>query len=179
MSLPGLVEIGTEEIPDWMIVPAINELQDKFQALLDQFSLNGRVISAYATPRRLVVRAEGLLDRQPDSEELLLGPPKSAGAGAATGFAKKMGTTPDQLGTGSTAKGEYFSFRKRTHHRRLKRWSLEPSSVSLGDRHRGNTRLDDCACSQSVTGQFSIVTRSICAWRGRGIRRRYSTALGC
>jgi glycyl-tRNA synthetase beta chain len=85
-----------------------------FQALLDQHVLGGKVTAVDATPRRLVLRAEGLLERQADVEELVLGPPKSVGAGAAAGFAKKMGTTPDQLGTQSTAKGEYFSFAKRT-----------------------------------------------------------------
>src|SRR5271165_5597525 len=114
MSLPFLLEIGAEEIPDWMLVPALNQLQDTFQTLLDQQTLGGRVISVDATPRRLVLKAEGLLDRQADTEELLLGPPKSAGAGAANGFAKKMGTTVDQLGVESTAKGEYFSFKKKT-----------------------------------------------------------------
>ena len=114
MSLPFLLEIGTEEIPDWMIVPALNNLQDMFQALLDQHMLGGRVTAVDATPRRLVLRAEGLLERQADVEELVLGPSRSAGAGAAAGFAKKMGTTPDQLGTQSTAKGEYCSFTKRT-----------------------------------------------------------------
>ncbi|MGB6940803.1 MAG: glycine--tRNA ligase subunit beta [Bryobacteraceae bacterium] len=114
MSLPFLLEIGTEEIPDWMIVPALNNLQDMFQALLDQQALGGRVTSVDATPRRLVLRAEGLLDRQADVEELVMGPSTSAGAGAATGFAKKMGTTADQLGKQATAKGEYFAFKKRT-----------------------------------------------------------------
>jgi glycyl-tRNA synthetase beta chain len=114
VSLPFLLEIGTEEIPDWMIVPALNNLQDMFQALLDQSALGGRVTAVDATPRRLVLRAEGLLERQADVEELVLGPPTSVGAGAAAGFAKKMGTSPDQLGTQTTAKGEYFSFAKRT-----------------------------------------------------------------
>jgi glycyl-tRNA synthetase beta chain len=114
MSLPFLLEIGTEEIPDWMIIPALNNLQDMFQALLDQHALGGRVSAVGATPRRLVLRAEGLLDRQADVEELVMGPSKSAGAGAAAGFAKKMGTTADQLATHSTAKGEYFAFSKRT-----------------------------------------------------------------
>jgi glycyl-tRNA synthetase beta chain len=114
MSLPFLLEIGAEEIPDWMLVPALNQLQDAFQTLLDQQALGGRVTSVDATPRRLVLKAEGLLDRQADTEELLLGPPKSAGAGAAGGFAKKMGTTADQLGIEYTAKGEYFSFKKKT-----------------------------------------------------------------
>jgi glycyl-tRNA synthetase beta chain len=114
VSLPFLLEIGTEEIPDWMIVPALNNLQDMFQALLDQHALSGLVNSVYATPRRLVLRADGLLERQADTEELVLGPPKSAGAGAASGFAKKMGTTPDQLATENTPKGEYYAFSKRT-----------------------------------------------------------------
>ena len=114
MSLPFLIEIGTEEIPDWMIVPALNQLQDNFQALLDQQALGGLVKTVKATPRRLVLRADGLVERQADTEELVSGPPKSAGAGAAAGFAKKMGTTPDQLATQSTAKGDYFVFAKRT-----------------------------------------------------------------
>jgi len=114
VSLPFLIEIGTEEIPDWMIVPALNNLQDMFQALLDQHALGGKVTSVDATPRRLVLRAEGLLDRQADVEELVMGPSKTAGAGAAAGFAKKMGTTADQLATHSSAKGEYFAFAKRT-----------------------------------------------------------------
>jgi len=114
VSLPFLLEIGTEEIPDWMIVPALNNLQDMFQGLLDQHALGGKVTSTAATPRRLVLRAQGLLERQEDTEELVLGPPKSVGAGAAAGFAKKMGTTPDQLKTETTAKGEYFAFTKRT-----------------------------------------------------------------
>jgi glycyl-tRNA synthetase beta chain len=114
VSVPFLLEIGTEEIPDWMIVPALNNLQDMFQGVLDQHALGGKVASTAATPRRLVLRAEGLVERQSDSEELVLGPPKSVGAGAASGFAKKMGTTPDQLKTETTAKGEYFAFTKRT-----------------------------------------------------------------
>jgi glycyl-tRNA synthetase beta chain len=114
VSLSFLLEIGTEEIPDWMIVPALNNLQDMFQGLLDQQSLGGKVASIAATPRRLVLRAQGLVERQADTEELVLGPPKSVGAGAAAGFAKKMGTTPDQLKTETTAKGEYFAFTKRT-----------------------------------------------------------------
>ena len=115
MSLPFLLEIGTEEIPDSMIVPALNQLQDMFQALLDQHSLGGKVKSADATPRRLVLKAYGLVERQPDTEELVSGPPKSAGPGAAAGFAKKLGATPDQLITQTTPKGEYYFLTKRTH----------------------------------------------------------------
>jgi glycyl-tRNA synthetase beta chain len=114
MSLPFLLEIGTEEIPDWMIVPALNNLQDMFQVLLDQQALGGRVEEVHATPRRLFLRAGGLLQRQADVEEMVAGPYKSAGVGAAAGFAKKWGTTPDQLGVHSTPKGEQYLALKRT-----------------------------------------------------------------
>src|SRR3984957_15924559 len=97
-----------------MIVPALNNLQDMFQALLDQQALGGRVDEVQATPRRLFLRAGGLVERQADVEELVMGPAKSAGGGAAAGVAKKWGTTADQLAIHSTAKGEYFAFTKRT-----------------------------------------------------------------
>jgi glycyl-tRNA synthetase beta chain len=114
VSHPFLLEIGTEEIPDWMIIPALNQLQDNFQSLLNQHSLGGKVTNVDATPRRLVLKAQGLLERQPDTDELLSGPPKSAGPNAAAGFAKKNGATPDQLIVQTTPKGEYYFLSKRT-----------------------------------------------------------------
>lgn len=109
-----LLEVGVEEIPDWMIEPALAELKTRFEKLLDEERLGGRVEWVDATPRRLVLKASGLAAVQADSKELVTGPPKSAGAGAAQGFAKKMGTTADQLSTVTTDKGEYFSFEKQT-----------------------------------------------------------------
>lgn len=114
MSLPFLLEVGTEEIPDWMIIPAINQLRDDFQVFLDQNGVGGKVAGAWATPRRLVLRAEGIAERQPDAEEVVIGPPKSAGVGAAAGFARKLGIPPDQLSVRETPKGEYFSALKKT-----------------------------------------------------------------
>lgn len=108
-----LLEIGAEEIPDWMIEPALADLRKKFEALCAEESLGGTVLWTDATPRRLVLRATGLIARQSDKDEVVTGPPKSAGAGAARGFAKKMGVEPDALDTVKTEKGEYLSFRKR------------------------------------------------------------------
>ena len=113
MSLPFLLEIGCEEIPDWMIPPALNHLQDSFQTFLDRNYIGGSVSRVDATPRRLVLLAD-VASRQPDAEELVMGPPKSAGFGAATGFAKKMGTIPDLLAIQTTSKGEYYCFKKLT-----------------------------------------------------------------
>jgi glycyl-tRNA synthetase beta chain len=113
MSVPFLLEIGTEEIPDWMIPPALEHLRELFQQLLNDNNLSGHVTRVDATPRRLVLWAENLPARQTDREELLTGPPKAAGAGAAAGFAKKIGATADALESIQTPKGEYFAFRKK------------------------------------------------------------------
>jgi len=104
--LDFLLEIGTEEIPDWMIPGALKHLQ--------QAGILGVAVTVQATARRLVVKASGLAGRQADTEDLISGPPKSAGAGAAQGFAKKNGVSVEQLETISTPKGDYFGFRKKT-----------------------------------------------------------------
>ena len=63
-----------------------------------------------ATPRRLVLRAEGLPARQADSEERALGPAKSAPPKAVAGFARKHGVAPESLTVESTPKGDYYTF---------------------------------------------------------------------
>jgi glycyl-tRNA synthetase beta chain len=80
MSLDFLLEIGTEEIPHWMIPGALKQL-----AAADFLGAQPRVD---ATPRRLVVQASGLPERTPISEQVIKGPPVSAGDKAAAGFAK-------------------------------------------------------------------------------------------
>ena len=49
-----LLEIGVEEIPDWMIVDGLAHLTAKLTELVAQ--LGGKVTLADATPRRLVVK---------------------------------------------------------------------------------------------------------------------------
>ena len=89
MSLDFLLEIGTEEIPHWMIPGALEQLSK-----LDLF---GAKVSVDATPRRLVVWASGLPERTPDSEQVVKGPPLTSGDKAAEGFAKKQGADVSQL----------------------------------------------------------------------------------
>jgi len=113
MPLDFLLEIGSEEIPDWMIEPALEHLQGAFTKLLADNKLKGQVSWVDATPRRLVVQLSGLPKGQKDSTETVTGPPKSAGEGAATGFARKMGVAPEQLETVKTDKGEYFCFKRK------------------------------------------------------------------
>jgi glycyl-tRNA synthetase beta chain len=95
-----LLEIGTEEIPHWMIPGALSQLSK-----LDLFGATPQVD---ATPRRLVVRATGLPERTPDQEQLVKGPPISAGEKAALGFAKKQGVDPSAM----QKSGDYYELRK-------------------------------------------------------------------
>jgi glycyl-tRNA synthetase beta chain len=113
MSLGFLLEIGVEEVPDWMIEPALENMRQLFSELLTERALGGQVDGTDATPRRLVLRASGLKEKQADEVKPVSGPPVSSGSGAAQGFAKKMGVTVDQLEKVQTSKGEYFSFNKR------------------------------------------------------------------
>jgi len=124
MSVPFLLEIGTEEIPDWMIEPALADLKQRFENLLAANQLaGGGSVRADATPRRLVLRAEAVIERQPDTEELISGPAKAAAfkdgqpTGAAIGFARKFGADVSALETIETPRGEYIAFRRKVQGR--------------------------------------------------------------
>jgi glycyl-tRNA synthetase beta chain len=105
-----LLEIGAEEIPDWMIGDGLAHLQTKLAELIAP--LGGTVTLADATPRRLVLRATGINEREDDRVELVSGPPKAAAPQAVEGFAKKNGVTVQDLEVTETAKGSYYTFKK-------------------------------------------------------------------
>jgi glycyl-tRNA synthetase beta chain len=124
VSLPFLLEIGTEEIPDWMISGALESLH----LLFERAAIPHETVRLDATPRRLVLRADGLPERQADTEERILGPAKSAPAQAVAGFARKQGVRAEDLTTESTPKGEYYSFLKKLAGRR----TIDILAESLG-----------------------------------------------
>jgi glycyl-tRNA synthetase beta chain len=103
-----LLEIGAEEIPDWMIEPALVDLRTRFATAFAAFG--GSSLTTDATPRRLVLQAKDLLPQAPDVEAVVPGPYLSAGAKAAEGFAKKQNTTIDKLAKTQDAKGERYIF---------------------------------------------------------------------
>ena len=114
MTLPLLLEIGAEEIPDWMIPTALENLA----LLFEKLDLPHESVRLDATPRRLTLRVEGLPERLPDSEERILGPAKSAPPQAVAGFARKQGLKPEDLAVETTPKGEYYVFTKKVQGRR-------------------------------------------------------------
>jgi glycyl-tRNA synthetase beta chain len=96
-----LLEIGTEEIPHWMIPAAVKDLKT--------FGLVGAAVAVDATPRRLVVTAD--LPQTQASEVIEVpGPPRTAGPIAAQSFARKMGVTVEDLWIVETPKGEYYRY---------------------------------------------------------------------
>jgi glycyl-tRNA synthetase beta chain len=128
-----LLEIGAEEIPDWMLAGALEYLAASVTSLLAENTLipsrdpasplgvlarEGAVpptlhpfsLRTDATPRRLVIRVEGIAAQQPNSEERVWGPAKTAPHAAVAGFAKKQGIDPDQLEILSDGKAEKYSY---------------------------------------------------------------------
>ncbi len=103
-----LLEIGTEEIPDWMIEPALADLRTRFEQAFGAFG--GSALIAEGTPRRLVLLAENLAAQAPDAETVIPGPYVSAGEKAAQGFARKQGTTVEALDRIQDTKGERYIF---------------------------------------------------------------------
>jgi glycyl-tRNA synthetase beta chain len=101
-----LLEIGCEEIPDWMLAGALEYLNTAIGGVLSA----GVTIRTDATPRRLTVRAEGVVEREADTEERIWGPGKSAPAPAIEGFAKKQGVASSQLELVSDGKAEKYSY---------------------------------------------------------------------
>ncbi|MGA2274392.1 MAG: glycine--tRNA ligase subunit beta [Bryobacteraceae bacterium] len=103
-SLAFLLEIGTEEIPDWMIPAALESLR----LLFEKTAIPHETIRVDATPRRLVLRAEGIPTGQLIVRTRRSGPATSAPAQNVEGFARKQGVRTDDLEIERTAKGEYY-----------------------------------------------------------------------
>ena len=101
-----LLEIGTEEIPHWMVPGALEQL-----AKLDLFGAQG----ATWTRRRAAwwCGRRGCRSAPPDAEQVLKGPPLTSGDKAAEGFAKKQGADVSAL----RKAGNYYELVKRVEGR--------------------------------------------------------------
>jgi glycyl-tRNA synthetase beta chain len=119
MTKQLIFEIGTEEIPAGYLMPAAEALKKNLTAGLSSLGLTFESVSCAATPRRLVVRVDTLLSRQPDRVEEFMGPPKKAAydannqpTKAAEGFAKSRGAEIADIQIASTPKGDYLMLRQ-------------------------------------------------------------------
>lgn len=114
-----LVEIGCEELPS----SSLKSLGTGFHTCvldgLEQHGLSHKASSWCASPRRLAVIIRELVEQGESSVQESLGPPLAQGKDAdgnwtkaASGFAQRLGISPDQLEIIATPKGERLGFRK-------------------------------------------------------------------
>jgi glycyl-tRNA synthetase len=109
-----LFEIGTEELPAGDLSAAMAQLKEKTPLLLEDARLDYDHLQIAGTPRRLMVRVEGLAPYQRTVEELVKGPPARVAfdeegnpTRAAEGFASKQGVSVDSLAVREMDGGEY------------------------------------------------------------------------
>lgn len=114
-----LFELGCEELPPKSLLKLSQSLQENIEAGLQQVDLEYSNARAYATPRRLAVKIEGLSITQPDKVVEKRGPAVKAAfaddgtpSKAAMGFASSCGTTVEQLERIQTDKGEWLAFKQ-------------------------------------------------------------------
>lgn len=116
-----LIEIGCEELPAGWLPDLTREIGERVAARLAEHRLDvDSPVETFSTPRRLAVRIAKIAERQADLEELITGPPVSAGfapdgqpTAAAAGFARKQGVEVSALERVETSKGVYLACRKR------------------------------------------------------------------
>ena len=116
-----LIEIGVEEMPASWLPALTDQLKRVAEARLSEFRLGlAAPVETFSTPRRLTARVAKLAERQEDLEEILTGPPVSAGVDASgqptpagLGFARKQSVEFAELTRVQTPKGEYLAYNKR------------------------------------------------------------------
>jgi len=114
-----LIEIGTEEIPAWMIPGLYEELAKRLKDGLKERRLGYEVILAGGAPRRFGCLIQGIPAMQPDAVETVAGPPMRVARGddgewtkAALGFARKQGVELSELGEVEGMKGPCVGFER-------------------------------------------------------------------
>ena len=103
-----LIELFSEEIPARMQARAAEDLKKKVTDGMVEAGLTYAHAKAFATPRRLVLAVEDVLDRSPDLKEERKGPRVGAPEKAIEGFLRGAGVTMDQLEIRDEKKGQVY-----------------------------------------------------------------------
>ncbi|WP_282606796.1 glycine--tRNA ligase subunit beta [Pelagibius sp. Alg239-R121] len=104
-----LFELLSEEIPARMQAKAAADLKRLVSERLKAAGLAYSSVESYATPRRIVLVADGLPDKQPDVSEEKKGPKVGAPEQAIGGFLKANGlTSVDEAEVRETPKGSFY-----------------------------------------------------------------------
>lgn len=117
MTHTYLLEIGLEDLPAQMIVPAEKQFAEKTAAFLHENRINFDSIKTYSTPRRLAVQVLGMAEKQEDEELSVRGPSRKIAQDvetgvwtkAAEGFARGQGASTEDIIFKDVA-GEDYAF---------------------------------------------------------------------
>jgi len=113
-----LLEIGTEEIPAGYLEPASENLRELILKQLNNYNLSFESIKTLYTPRRLTCFITNLIEKQQDSIQKVVGPPKNVAfkdsepTKVAIGFANAYGIAVENLKFEETVKGIYLCVEK-------------------------------------------------------------------
>ncbi len=115
-----LLEIGTEEIPARFMKGAFEYMKSFLASRFNELRISYDEIDATGTPRRLVLLAKNVAEKQRDVEQEVMGPPAKVAfdaTGSVTkageGFARAQGVNVEDLKVKTTPKGEYVYVVKR------------------------------------------------------------------
>ena len=103
MTKSLLLEIGLEELPAQYVRTSSEQLATRVEDFFKQENLAFESVEAFATPRRLAVRVNGLEEEQKDRIEIFKGPSLAiaqkdgAWTKAAEGFVRGKGLTTDDI----------------------------------------------------------------------------------
>ena len=103
MTKSLLLEIGLEELPAQYVRTSSEQLATRVEDFFKQENLAFESVEAFATPRRLAVRVNGLEEEQEDRVEIFKGPSLAiaqkdgAWTRAAEGFVRGKGLTTDDI----------------------------------------------------------------------------------
>lgn len=111
-----LIELGTEELPPKALRKLAEAFKSNFEAELTKASLSFKDIKWYATPRRLALKVNELVTKQPNKTVEKKGPSvavafkDSEPTNVGLAWAKSIGITLDQATKVSTPKGEWLTY---------------------------------------------------------------------
>ena len=114
-----LLEILTEEIPAATLAGAREDLARGIANALAEANLEPEAVQSFATPRRLIVWAKEVPERQADREDEVLGPPEAVAfdtdgkpTKAAVGFARAQKAEVSALFVVDSARGRTVAVRR-------------------------------------------------------------------
>jgi len=103
-----LIELFSEEIPARMQTRAAQDLKKMVTDGLVENGITYAGAAAFATPRRLALTIQGVLDHSPSTREERKGPRVDAPEKAIQGFLRGAGLTVDQLDIRDEKKGQVY-----------------------------------------------------------------------